>query len=67
MSSYFAPYLDMPCRSLDTPMHVSTLVGEFIVVEHVYQSCVVTICGYVTSVDLLLLNIVEFDMILVMD
>ncbi|XP_070045186.1 uncharacterized protein [Nicotiana tomentosiformis] len=44
----------MPCGSLDTHVHVSTLVCDFIVVNCVYRSCVVAIGGYETNVDLLL-------------
>lgn len=49
--------------SLDTPMLVSTLVGDFIVVDHVYLSCVINFGGCETSVDLLLLSMVKFDVI----
>ncbi|XP_070041124.1 uncharacterized protein [Nicotiana tomentosiformis] len=64
VSSYFAPYLDMPRGSLDTLVHVSIPVGDSIVVDHVYPFCIVTTCGYETSVDLLLLSMVDVDMIL---
>ncbi|XP_070034876.1 uncharacterized protein [Nicotiana tomentosiformis] len=67
MSSYFASYLDMSRNSLGTPIYVSTPVGDFIMVDHVYRSCLVTIGVYETRVDLLLLNMVDFDVILGMD
>ncbi|XP_070057098.1 uncharacterized protein [Nicotiana tomentosiformis] len=64
VSSYFACYLDMPRDSLVTPVHVSTLVGDYIIVERVYRSCVVTIGGLEMRFDLLLLSMVDFDVIL---
>ncbi|XP_070029254.1 uncharacterized protein [Nicotiana sylvestris] len=42
-------------------------VGDSIVVDHVYRSCVVIIGGFETSVDLLLIDMVNFDVILGMD
>ncbi|XP_070045196.1 uncharacterized protein [Nicotiana tomentosiformis] len=67
VSSYFSRYLDMPRDSLVMHIHVSTPVGDSIIADCVYQSCVVTIRGYETSVDLSLLSMVDFDMILGMD
>ncbi|XP_070014958.1 uncharacterized protein [Nicotiana sylvestris] len=67
VSSYFARYLDMPRESLVSFFYVSTLVGDTIIVDRVYQSCVVAIGGLEISVDLLLLSKVDFDVILGMD
>ncbi|XP_070025128.1 uncharacterized protein [Nicotiana sylvestris] len=67
VSSYFAHYLDMPRESLVSHVHVSTSVGDTIIVDHVYRSCVVIIRVLETSVDLLLLSMVDFDVILGMD
>ncbi|XP_070056237.1 uncharacterized protein [Nicotiana tomentosiformis] len=67
VSSYFASYLDMSRDSLSTHVYVSTLVGDPIVVDHIYHCCLVTIVGYETRVDFLLFNIVDFDVILGMD
>ncbi|XP_070045204.1 uncharacterized protein [Nicotiana tomentosiformis] len=67
MSSYFASCLDMTCDFLVTPIYVSTPIRDSIVIDHVYHSCVVTIGGYERTVDLLFLNIVDFDVILGMD
>ncbi|XP_070004285.1 uncharacterized protein [Nicotiana sylvestris] len=67
MSSYFVPYLVMPRDSLSAPVIVSTPMGDSIIVDHVYRSCVVSIGGLETSVDLLLLDMVDFDVILGMD
>ncbi|XP_070010081.1 uncharacterized protein [Nicotiana sylvestris] len=66
-SSYFASYLVMPHESLRAPVYVSTPVVDFIVVDRVYHSCTIVIRGLETSVDLLLLDMVDFDIILGMD
>ncbi|XP_070051213.1 uncharacterized protein [Nicotiana tomentosiformis] len=67
VSSYFASYLVMPRDSLSAPMCVSTLVGDSIMVDYVYHSFVITIGSLETSVDLLLLDMVDCDIILGMD
>ncbi|XP_070020327.1 uncharacterized protein [Nicotiana sylvestris] len=67
VSSYFASYLIVPHDSLSVHVYVSTPVGDAIVVDRVYRSCVVVIEGLETSVDLLLLDMVDFDVILGMD
>lgn len=67
MSSYFSHYLGTPREFLSLPIHVSTPVGDTVVVNRVYRSCVVIIGGLETRVDLLLLSMMEFDVILGMD
>ncbi|XP_070056578.1 uncharacterized protein [Nicotiana tomentosiformis] len=67
VSSYFSSYLVVPRDSLSALMCVSTPMGDFVMVDHVYHSCVVTIESPETSVDLLLLDMVDFDVILGMD
>ncbi|XP_070031905.1 uncharacterized protein [Nicotiana tomentosiformis] len=67
VASYFASYLDISCDSLSAPVYVSMPIGDSIMVDCIYQSCLVTIKSYEAIVDLLLLNIVDFDMILGMD
>ncbi|XP_070046718.1 uncharacterized protein [Nicotiana tomentosiformis] len=42
-------------------------IGDSIVLDRVYRSCLDTIGGYETRVDLQLLNMVDFNMILGMD
>ncbi|XP_070057348.1 uncharacterized protein [Nicotiana tomentosiformis] len=64
VSSYFAHYLDMHHDSLDIHVHISTMMGDSIVVDCVYRSYAVTIGGYETIFDLLLLCMVDFDVIL---
>ena len=46
------------------PIRVSTLVGESAIVEKVYRSCLVTFVGSNTHVDLVILEMVDFDVIL---
>ncbi|XP_070045078.1 uncharacterized protein [Nicotiana tomentosiformis] len=67
VSSYFASYLVVPHDSLSAPVYVSTLVGDAIVLDRVYHLRVVTVGSLETSVDLLLLDMVDFDVILCMD
>ena len=64
ISSSFATGLDLHCDSLDMPIRVSTLVGESVIVEKVYRSCLVTFVGSNTHVYLVILEMVDFDVIL---
>ncbi|XP_070057114.1 uncharacterized protein [Nicotiana tomentosiformis] len=56
VSSYFASCQVMPCGSLDALGHESTHIGNSIVVDRVYWSCMVNICGFEKRVDFLLLE-----------
>ncbi|XP_070045613.1 uncharacterized protein [Nicotiana tomentosiformis] len=67
VSSYFDPYLGKSHDSLTSPDYVSTSVGDSIVVDRVYRSCLLFLNSFETRVDLLLLNIVDFGIILGMD
>ncbi|XP_070045852.1 uncharacterized protein [Nicotiana tomentosiformis] len=67
VSSYFASYLVVPRDSLSAQVYVSTPVGDSIVEDRVYRCCVITIGSLETSVDLLRLYMVDFDVILFMD
>ncbi|XP_075077143.1 uncharacterized protein LOC142163888 [Nicotiana tabacum] len=42
-------------------------VGDSVVVDQINRSCIVTFCGYETRVDLLLLDMTDFEVILGMD
>ena len=64
VSSSFATCLDLYCDLLDVPILVSTPVGESVIVEKVYRSCLVTFVGSNTHVDLIILEMVDFDVIL---
>lgn len=67
VSSYFAPYLGVSHDSLSSLVYVCTPVGDSIVVDRVYQPCLVVLSGFETRANLLLLNMVYFDVILGMD
>lgn len=43
--------------------HVSTLVGDSVMVDCVYQSCIVNFDGRDTWIDFLMLDMVDFDII----
>lgn len=47
-----ASYLGMSHDFLDAPMYVFMLVGDSVMMNRVYRSCVVTINGYDTIVDI---------------
>ena len=64
VSSSFANGLNLHCEFLDIPIRVSTPVGECVIVEKVYRSCLVTFMGSNTYVDLVILEMVDFDVIL---
>ncbi|XP_070046332.1 uncharacterized protein [Nicotiana tomentosiformis] len=67
VSSYFAPYLGVSRDFLSSPVYVSTPVGESIVIDRLYWSCLVVLGGFETRADLLLLIMVDFDIILGID
>lgn len=67
VSSYLAHYFDVPGDSLDMHVYVSTPMSYYIMVDYIYQACVVTIRSYDTIVNLLLLSLADFDMSLGMD
>ena len=64
VSSSFATGLDLYCDLLDMPIRVSNPMGESVIVEKVYRSCLVTFVGSNTHVDLGILEMVDFDVIL---
>ncbi|XP_070005133.1 uncharacterized protein [Nicotiana sylvestris] len=67
VSSLFAHFLVISPETLATPIYVSTPMGYSVVVDQIYQSCMVTFCGFETSADLLLLDMIDFEIILGMD
>ncbi|XP_070020539.1 uncharacterized protein [Nicotiana sylvestris] len=67
VSSLFARFLVISPEQLGTHVHVSTSVGDSVVVDWIYRSCVVTFCGFETRADLLLLDMIGFEIILGMD
>ncbi|XP_070054993.1 uncharacterized protein [Nicotiana tomentosiformis] len=67
VSYLFAHFLVIPYEPLGTLVYVSTPVGDSVVVDRIYRSCVVTLCGYETRADLLLLDMNNFEVILGMN
>ena len=69
--SYVTPFiagkLCIVAESLDRPFIVSTPVGESIVPKRVYRGCTIEIIDRQTSVDLVELEMVDFDVIMGMD
>ena len=61
---HFSNGLNLHCELLDMPIRVSTPVGESVIVEKVYRSCLVNFVGSNTHVDLVILEMVDFDVIL---
>ncbi|XP_070058057.1 uncharacterized protein [Nicotiana tomentosiformis] len=64
VSYLLAHFLGVTHESLGTPVYVSTPVGDYVVVDQIYRSCIVTFCGYETREDFLLLDITDFEIIL---
>lgn len=67
MSVNYATRLELFCDCLLVPIHIATLHGDCLVVDQVYRSCVVSIFGYDTWIDLIILGMVDFDLILGID
>ncbi|XP_070055466.1 uncharacterized protein [Nicotiana tomentosiformis] len=69
--SYITPFiagkLDMRSELLPQPVEVSTQVGDSIVANHVYRDCTVLINDRPTSIDLVELVMLDFDVIMGMD
>ena len=66
VSTYFASGFESTCDRT-VPIRVSTPVGEPLVVNQLHRSCLVVLSGYETWVDLILLEMLDFDVILGMD
>ena len=64
VSSSFTTGLNLHCELLDMPIRVSTPVGESMIVDKVYRFCLVTFVGNDTHVDLIIQEMVDFDVIL---
>ena len=67
VSAYFSLDFGSSIKPLATSIRVSTLVEDSLVVDLEHQSCVVTFVGHDTWVDLIVLDMVDFDVILGMD
>lgn len=67
VSVRFAPRLSKGSSSLDEALIVATPVGENLFAESVYRSCDIYIEGKVLPIDLVVIDMVDFDVILGMD
>ena len=67
VSIYFASQFGGPPEPLDQPFWVGTPMGESLLVTFVHRSCLVTINGKDFMVDLIVLDLMDFDVILGMD
>ncbi|XP_070007930.1 uncharacterized protein [Nicotiana sylvestris] len=67
VSSLFAHFLVISPEPLGTPVHVSMQVGDSVVVDRIYRSCVVTLYGFKNRADLLFLDMIDFEVILGID
>ena len=67
LSTYCSPSLNIICESLDLTIHVSTPIGDSVVVVWVYRLYIVALMGYDTHADLNVLDMIDFDVILGMD
>ncbi|XP_015159833.1 uncharacterized protein [Solanum tuberosum] len=64
VSSSFSTGLDLHCDLIDMPIRVSTPISESVIVEKVYRSCLMTYVGSNPYVDLIIIEMVDFDVIL---
>lgn len=67
VSNYFSSGFDLFSDFISVPIHVSMLVGEHLVVKRAYRSYPVSLFGYDTWVDMIILKVVDLDVILSMD
>ena len=67
VSTCFAGKLGMAPSVLSEPLAMSTPMSEGVVVNVVYPSCLVVIRGRELCVDLIVLDVLSFDVILGMD
>ena len=67
VSPGFAPCLGRDLVFLDDPFMVATPVGSSICVDRGYRQCMISICGVESLVDLMLLDMSDFDVIMGMD
>ncbi|XP_073219694.1 uncharacterized protein [Cicer arietinum] len=67
VSSWFAIRLGKCSSSLEEPLVVATRVGENLLAKLVYRSCDITIDVKVLPIDLIVIDLVDFDVILGMD
>lgn len=66
MSTYYVVVFDLIYDSMPESVYVFTPVDETLVVDQVNQFCLVTLEGYNTWVDLIILVMVDFDLLVML-
>jgi hypothetical protein len=64
---YYVNTLNVPIRKMAKRSVISTTLGEEVEVDKVYEGCTILIGGYELRVDLVPLDMFDFDIILGMD
>ncbi|XP_070028627.1 uncharacterized protein [Nicotiana sylvestris] len=67
VSSYFALRFSRQPELLNDPFLVATPVGEALLVEYVYSACQIRVEGRDTLADLIVLDMIDFDMLMGID
>lgn len=67
MSAYFVVCLNLACDVLDVPIHMCTPVWDSMVVDWVSRACSIVFMGCDTQTDIVILDMVDFDVILEMN
>ena len=67
VTPYIAVQFNVSPETLSEPFLVSTLVGDPVIAQRVYRNCPVTVSQKVTLADLVELEMVDFNVIIVMD
>ncbi|XP_075076495.1 uncharacterized protein LOC142163141 [Nicotiana tabacum] len=67
VSSYFALRFSRYSKLLNDPFLVATPIGESLLTEYVYRACQIRVEGKDTLADLIVLDIIDFDMLIRMD
>lgn len=61
--SYFSVEFVLLCDHIFVPVHVFIQVGDHLVVDWVYQSSFVSLDGYDTCIDMIIPDMVDFDVL----
>ncbi|XP_070005405.1 uncharacterized protein [Nicotiana sylvestris] len=67
VSSYFALRFSRYSKLLNDPFLVATPIGESLLTEYVYRACQIRVEGKDTLADLIVLDMIDFDMLIRMD
>ena len=59
--------LGLEVETLDEPLHVSSPIGTKAIIDRICRGCELEISGILLTVDLRVMDISEFEVILVMD